>query len=198
MSFPQQKIYLVRHGETEWTLSDQHTGTTDIPLTKKGEQEAALLGKGLQGYKFNKILVSPLQRALMTCQIAGFMGSSEVDKDLAEWNYGQFEGLKTAEIRERFPTWNIFTDGAPGGETPSDIASRAGRIISKINITNGDIAIFSHGHFLRALAAQWIGLPIVEGRHLMLAPCSLSILGYERDTPVIRLWNDLSLTANKI
>src|SRR3990172_210121 len=122
MGFPEQKIYLVRHGETEWTLSDQHTGMTDIPLTKKGEQEAALVGKRLQGYKFKKILVSPLQRAVMTCRMAGLMGSAEEDRDLVEWNYGQFEGLKTAEIRQRSPDWNIFTDGAPGGETPSDIA----------------------------------------------------------------------------
>ncbi len=198
MGFPGQKIYLVRHGETEWTLSGQHTGLTDIPLTKNGELEAALVGKRLQGHKFKKILVSPLQRAVMTCRIAGFMGSAEKDGDLVEWNYGQFEGLKREEIWKRSRDWNIFTDGAPGGETPSDIAVRAARVISKIKLIDGDVALFSHGHFLRALAALWMELPVAEGRHLLLSPSSLSILGYERDTPVIRLWNDTSHLLNKI
>jgi broad specificity phosphatase PhoE len=187
-----RQIFLIRHGETEWSLSGQHTGTTDIPLTKKGEKEAHLLGKRLKTYSFEHVLTSPLRRAQQTCEIADLSQQAEIDPDLAEWNYGAYEGLTTSEIWKTEPDWNIFLKGAPGGESLAAISSRIHRVLERLTECKGDIAIFSHGHFLRALATRWLNLPIREGKGLLLSPASLSILGFERQNPVLALWNDVS------
>lgn len=186
---PLNQIYLIRHGQTAWTLSNQHTGTTDIPLTKKGEEEAILIGKKLQNLSFTKILCSPLKRALMTCKNARLLEHAEIDPHLVEWNYGEYEGMTTPEIWEKSPHWNIFSNGAPKGESVAEVSSRADLILKKAHSLDGDIAIFSHGHFLRVLTARWLELNAKEGRHFALNPASLSILGFERTTPVIQLWN---------
>lgn len=182
-------IYLIRHGETAWTLSNQHTGMTDIPLTKKGEEDAALLGKTLQVLPLTKILCSPLKRALMTCENAGFLENAEIDPNLVEWNYGEYEGMTSTEIWAKTPHWNIFSNGAPKGESVADISSRADAVLQKIQSMGGTIALFSHGHFLRVLTARWLQLPAEQGCLFALDPSSLSILGFERITPVIQLWN---------
>jgi len=182
-------IYLIRHGETAWTLNNQHTGMTDIPLTKKGEEDAALIGKILQNLPFTKILCSPLKRALMTCKNAGLLERAEIDPDLVEWNYEEYEGMTSAKIWEKTPHWSIFSNGAPKGESVADISSRADLVLQKIQSAGGEIALFSHGHFLRVLAARWLQLPAEQGRLFTLNPSSLSILGFERTSPVIQLWN---------
>lgn len=187
-----RRIYLIRHSETAWTLSQRHTGLTDIPLTKKGEADATLIGKKLKNHPFEAIFCSPLKRAAATCEKAGFLKLVKLDPDLVEWNYGDYEGLTTAQIQERSPDWNIFLNGAPGGESIPDINTRASKVLEKIHSFQGDVALFSHGHFLRALAAQWLGLSIQGGRLFALSPASLSILGFERDNQVISLWNDHS------
>jgi broad specificity phosphatase PhoE len=192
MSFFHKKIYLIRHGETEWTLNGRHTGITDIPLTKNGEIQAKLLKKRLHGHLFQTILTSPLQRAVKTCELAGFLNQAKLDADLVEWNYGEFEGLTTEEIHKKVPHWNIFSQGAPQGESPADVRARAARVLAKIQALHGDVALFSHGHFLRALATQWLQLAVEEGRLFALSPASLSILGFERATQVLLLWNDIS------
>ena len=192
LEFPHKKIYLVRHGETEWTLSGKHTGITDIPLTKNGEEEAAHLCKRLKGYAFQTVLSSPLQRAYRTCEISGFSKQARLDPDLTEWNYGQFEGLTTEEIWKQQPHWNLFTNGAPNGENLADINVRTARVLSKIQSLRGDVLLFSHGHFLRTLAAKWLQLPIQDGKLLALFPASVSILGFERNNHVLTLWNDVS------
>jgi probable phosphoglycerate mutase len=189
---PNRKIYLIRHGETTWTLSGQHTGSTDIPLTSKGEQDALLLGKRLKGHTFEKVLTSPLKRAEHTCELTGLLKHAYTDPDLIEWNYGDYEGLTTQEIRKQDPNWTIFDRGAPNGESLTDVTARANKILAKIHSSHGDICIFSHGHFLRVLAARWLNLSSLEGKHLLLSPSSLSILSYERTTPVLALWNDTS------
>ena len=187
-----QKIYLIRHGQTEWTISGQHTGITDIPLTAKGALEAECVGKRLQKQLFDKVLVSPLQRAKKTCEIAGFMDRAIIEPSLRECNYGEYEGKRSKDIHEIRPNWNIFLHGAPGGESIRDIENRAAYICRILQETQGDVAIFSHGHFLRALAAYFIHLSIAAGRHLLLSPAALCILSYERTIPVISLWNDTS------
>lgn len=192
MQFPTQKIYLVRHGETSWTLSQQHTGSTDITLTEKGKKEAVQIGKRLSGHPFKAILCSPLKRAQSTCEIAGLMQRASLDADLKEWNYGDYEGLTTAEIWKRSPGWNIFSNGAPGGESPADISKRVHRVLTKVQSFQGDVALFSHGHFLRAFAACYLQLQVEQGRLFALSPASMSILGFERSQPVFSLWNDLS------
>ena len=186
------KIYLARHGETEWSLSGQHTGVTDIPLTPKGERNARSLGQRLQGDRFTKVLTSPLQRAKRTCELAGFGAQAEVENDLVEWNYGEYEGRRTADIRKERPDWFLFRDGCPGGESLDAIAARADRVIARLRAINGDVLLFSHGHFLRVLVARWLGKPAADGRLLLLTTASLSILGYEHniEEPVLRLWND--------
>ncbi len=189
MNTIKKNIYLIRHSETAWSLSGQHTGRTDIPLTKQGEEDAAFIGKKLSAHTFTTILCSPLKRAKETCKIAGFQPYAQEDPDLMEWNYGDYEGLTTPQIWEKSPEWNIFSQGAPGGESPSDVTFRANKILNNIQSCQGDVALFSHGHFLRALTAIWLNLPIEEGRHFALAPASISILGFERQTPVIVLWN---------
>lgn len=192
MQFSHKKIYLIRHGETEWTKSGKHTGLTDIALTERGEQEAVLIGKRLQGHSFISILTSPLQRALQTCAKAGFQKKSYQDSDLIEWNYGDYEGMTTEQIWKKDPHWNLFLNGAPHGETIVEIEARANRVWNKIHSLNGDVALFSHGHFLRVLAARWLQFSAREGRHFALFPASISLLGFERTTPVLNLWNDTS------
>lgn len=186
------KIYLARHGETAWSLSGQHTGTTDIPLTENGERNARNLGARLRDAPFDHVFTSPLQRARRTCELAGFGGSAEIDPDLVEWNYGDYEGQRTADIRKERPNWFLFRDGCPGGETPDAVGARADRVIARLRALNADVIVFSHGHFLRVLGARWLGMPASDGRLLLLTTASLSILGYEhnREEPVLRLWND--------
>ena len=186
-------VYVARHGDTAWTVSRQHTGLTDLPLTSEGERHARLLGNRLQGLDFVKVFTSPLQRAARTCELAGFGAVGEVDPDLVEWDYGEYEALRDREIFAKHPDWNLFRDGCPGGESPAQISERADRVVQRIRAAAGDVLLFSSGHFIRVLAARWLGLaPGYVGRHLMLNPSSLSALSYEHtlSQPVIRLWND--------
>jgi len=186
-------VYLARHGETAWTISGQHTGLTDLPLTERGERTAGRLGDRLKGLTFSLVLTSPLKRAERTCELAGFKPVAEVDKDLVEWDYGQYEGRRTAEIRAERPDWELFRDGCPGGESPQQVSVRADRIVSRIRAVTGNALIFTSGHFLRVLATRWLGLePSVNCKYFMLSTASLSALGYEHDRsrPVIRLWNE--------
>jgi broad specificity phosphatase PhoE len=184
--------YLARHGETAWSLSGQHTGLTDIPLTERGERNARRLGERLTGLTFARVFTSPLRRAFRTCDLAGFAAVAEVDADLVEWNYGQYEGRRTAEIRAERPDWQLFRDGCPGGETPDEVGARADRVVSRVRAVQGDVLLFSSGHFLRVLAARWLGVEHGAGRFFLLSTASLSALGYEHDLtqPVIRLWDD--------
>lgn len=186
-------VYLARHGETAWTLSGQHTGLTDLALTPNGERNARRLGDRLKGLRFTAVFTSPLQRAARTCALAGFGGVAETDPSLVEWNYGEYEGLKSADILARHPEWDLFRDGCPGGESPSEIAKRADRVVQSLRALSGDVLLFSSGHFLRVLAARWLGLgPDSAGRYFVLSTASLSALSYEHNLsqPVIRLWND--------
>ena len=186
-------IYMARHGNTAWTLSGQHTGLTDLPLTPDGERNARRLGERLKGMAFVKVFTSPLQRASRTCELAGFGKGVEVDPDLVEWNYGDYEGLTSAEILQNRRDWQLFRDGCPGGESPSQIGARADRVIQRIRAVGGNVLLFSSGHFIRVLTARWLALgPGVGGRYFVLNPASLSAIGYENDfsRPVIRLWND--------
>lgn len=186
-------VYLARHGETEWTISGQYTGKTDLPLTDRGRRNALRLGQRLHGMAFARVFTSPLQRATQTCELAGFGDQSEVVSDLREWDYGIYEGRRTAEIRAERPGWQLFRDGCPGGETPDQIVARADRVVSRVRAVDGDVLLFSSGHFLRVLAARWIGEEAAIGRSLMLSTASLSILSYAHDLsePVIQLWNDI-------
>jgi probable phosphoglycerate mutase len=185
-------VYLARHGETEWSLSGRHTGLTDLPLTARGERNARRLGERLQGSTFAKVFTSPLQRATKTCEFAGFKSAAEVDRDLVEWNYGDYEGKRGAEILKDRPDWQLFRDGCPGGESPAQIAGRADRVVRRVRSVPGNTLIFSSGHFLRVLAARWLGLEPIAGRYLLLLTASVSALGYEHNLaePVIRFWND--------
>jgi broad specificity phosphatase PhoE len=185
-------IYLARHGETAWSLSGQHTGLTDLALTERGERNARQLGNRLSGLAFAKVFTSPLQRAARTSELAGFTAVAEVDRDLLEWNYGDYEGRRTTEIHVERPDWQLFRDGCPGGESPSQVGARADRVVHRIRALEGDALVFSSGHFLRVLAARWLGLDPAAGRFLLLSTASLSALSYEHDLsePVIRLWND--------
>jgi probable phosphoglycerate mutase len=185
-------VFLARHGETAWTVSGQHTGLTDIPLTERGERNARRLGERLKGLDFAKVLTSPLQRAWRTCELAGFGDRAEVDAELVEWNYGRYEGLTTAEILKANPDWQLFRDGCPAGESVAQIGARADRVRVRLRAVHGDVLVFSSGHFLRVLAACWCGLGAAGGRLLYLSTATLSTLGYEHSPsePVIRLWND--------
>lgn len=185
-------IYLARHGETAWSLSGQHTGTTDIPLTERGEQNARRLGERLRGMRFAKVFTSPLIRAARTCDLAGFGAVAEVDQDLREWNYGAYEGRRTVDIHKERPDWQLFRDGCPGGESPSLVGARADRVMARARAVAGDVLLFSSGHFLRVLAARWLRLEAGAGRYFLLSTAALSALGYEHNLsqPVIRLWND--------
>jgi probable phosphoglycerate mutase len=186
-------VYLARHGETAWTISRQHTGRTDIPLTPRGENNARSLGERLSGSSFAKVLTSPLERARRTAELAGFGAKSEVEPDLLEWDYGRYDGLRTAEIVRDRPGWSLFRDGCPGGESVADVGARADRLIARLRPIEGHILLFGHAHFFRVLAARFINLPPAGGQLLYLSTASLSVLGYEhsRDEPVIRLWNDV-------
>lgn len=186
----QLNVYLCRHGETEWSHSGQHTSFTDIPLTANGEQQAEKLKKRLEQIGFEKVYVSPLKRAKQTCEIAGYLDVAEEDEDLFEWRYGKYEGLTTPEIRKTDPGWTIFNHGAPEGESIQDVSDRADRVIERVRRFNGNVALFSSGHFLRALAARWCGLHASDGRSLALTTGSLCLLSYERDVPVITMWNN--------
>jgi broad specificity phosphatase PhoE len=185
-------IYLARHGETAWSLSGQHTGRTDLPLTESGERNARALGERLRGLVFAKVFSSPSQRAVRTCQLAGFGSEVEIDPDLAEWDYGQYEGRRTAEILGERPDWQLFRDGCPGGETADQVGARADRVVDRIRAVRGDVLVFSSAHILRVLAARWLGLEAAGGRYFFLGIASLSVLGYEHNLgePIIRLWND--------
>jgi broad specificity phosphatase PhoE len=194
MSDTLPNIYLARHGETAWSLSGQHTGLTDLPLTPQGEQNAKQLGVRLRGLSFAKVFASPLQRARRTCELAGFGTVAQVDRDLVEWNYGDYEGLRTTEIHAKNPDWHLFRDGCPGGESPEQIGARADRVVKKLREVNGNVLVFSSGHFLRVLATRWLGLEPSGGRFFMLSTASLSILSYENNLtqPAIKLWDDTS------
>jgi broad specificity phosphatase PhoE len=186
-------IYIARHGETAWTISGQHTGRTDLPLTEAGERNARNLGERLKGIEFAKVFTSPLQRAVRTCELAGFGRVAEVDPDLVEWNYGEYEGLTSAEIRASRPDWQLFRDGCPAGESPKQVMARADRVVNRLRAVEGNALLFSSGHFIRVLASRWIGIaPTVNARSFMLSTASLSALGYENDLSrkVIRFWND--------
>jgi len=193
MSEPLPVIYVARHGETAWSLSGQHTGITDLPLTERGERNARRLGERLKGLSFVKVFTSPLQRAARTCELAGFGAGAEVDRELLEWNYGEYEGRRTAEILADRPDWQLFRDGCPGGESPDQIGARADRVVSRLRAIQGHVLLFSSGHFLRVLAARWLGLEPGAGRYFLLSTASLGMLAYEHNNltePVIRLWND--------
>jgi len=186
------EVYLARHGETAWTRTGQHTSRTDMPLTARGELNTRRLARRLMGVEFARVLTSPLSRALRTCALAGFGGQAEVDPDLQEWDYGQYEGRRTADIRQARPGWDLFRDGCPGGESVEAVGTRADRVIARLRAVEGNVVVFSHGHLLRVLAARWLGLPAGAARHFVLSTAALSILGYEhtRDEPALRLWND--------
>jgi probable phosphoglycerate mutase len=186
-------VYLARHGETAWTISRQHTGVTDLPLTAQGEAEALRLGERLEGLRFAAVLTSPLQRAVRTCELAGFGSMAEVEPDLMEWNYGTYEGRTSADIHAERPDWQLFRDGCPGGESPDQIGARADRLARRVRAIEGDVLLFSSGHFLRVFAARWLGLPPAAGRYFVLGTASLSAVGYEHDRsdPAIHLWNEM-------
>ena len=183
-------VYLARHGETAWTITGQHTGRTDLPLTEHGADMARWFGERLNNATFAKVFTSPLRRSIETCQLAGFGAVADVDPDLLEWDYGEYEGRVLADILAERPDWQLFRDGCPGGESPDDVAARADRVVQRVRRLGGDVLIFSHGHFLRVLAARWIGVEPIVGRSLMLSAASLSSLSYEHSAdPAIRLWN---------
>jgi probable phosphoglycerate mutase len=182
-------VFMIRHGETAWSLSGRHTGTTDIPLTDNGRRLAQRLRPALAKETFARVLVSPMQRARQTCELAGLGAAAVIEPDLVEWNYGEYEGLTTQQIHESRPGWLIFRDGCPGGESPEEVGARADRVIARARPIEGDVALFAHGHVLRVLAARWIGLPAVSGQHFLLDTGTLCVLGYYRDVPAVRVWN---------
>ena len=182
-------LFCIRHGETEWSLSGQHTGVTDIPLTEMGRALAKRLAPILARQRFSLVMVSPLKRALETCALAGLADEAVIEPDLMEWNYGQFEGLTSSEIHKDHPGWLLFRDGCPGGETPDEVGLRTDRIIARALEAGGDVALFAHGHVLRTLAARWIGLPADGGAHFLLHTGTLSVLGFYRDNRAIKQWN---------
>lgn len=192
------QIFFIRHGETEWSLTGRHTGRTDVPLTANGERRASQFREVLQKFKFTHVLTSPLQRARRTCELAGFGAVARVEPDLQERDYGDYEGRTSVDIRAQQPGWNLFEDGSLGGESVEQISHRADRVLAGLRPMAGTVALFSHGHFLRALAVRWIGQPVQEGRHFALDTASLSILGYEHgndEIPAISLWNSGSIVG---
>jgi probable phosphoglycerate mutase len=184
-----RRAILIRHGETEWTLSGQHTGITDIPLTEHGRETARQLAPLAAKTRFVLVLTSPLHRARETCELAGLGDQAQIEPDLIEWNYGEFEGLTTKEIHERQPGWMLFTDGCPGGEGPAAVAARADRVIARIRAIEGDVALFAHGHFFRVVVARWLGLPAAAGSHFLLDPATVSVLSHYRGIPAVKGWN---------
>jgi probable phosphoglycerate mutase len=185
-------VYLARHGETAWSLSGQHTGLTDLPLTERGRRNAQQLGERLRGLSFAQVYTSPLQRASQTCTLAGWSAQAETLPELVEWNYGAYEGRRTVEIQADRPDWHLFRDGCPNGESPAQVGERADRVIARIRAASGNVLLFSSGHFLRVFTARWLGLAPFAGSYFLLSTASVSILGYEHNMsePVIRLWND--------
>jgi broad specificity phosphatase PhoE len=185
-------LYLIRHGQTKWSISHQHTGRTDIPLTDQGEEEARRVGERLRAVSFSHVISSPMQRAQRTCALTGLPSVAEIEPDLSEWDYGDYEGERTEDIRKGRPNWKIFRDGCPKGEMPVQVSARADRLIARLRTLEGNVALFSHGQFSCVLGARWIGLPIIDGPHFLLGTASLSILRYDPDhpeVPVIALWN---------
>ena len=182
------ELWLIRHGETEWSLAGKHTSVTDLPLTARGELQAAALRRALVGLSPSLVLCSPRLRAQATAKLAG-LAISDTDPDLAEWNYGEYEGLTSRQIREQAPGWLLFRDGCPGGETPQDVGARADRVIARVREVDGNVALFAHGHILRVLAARWIALPASAGQHFLLDTGTLSVLGYYQETPAMKIWN---------
>lgn len=185
------KVYLARHGETEWTKTGQHTGRTDIPLTPDGEDDAKLIGRRLAHLSFTNVITSPLQRAKRTSELAGF--EATVDADLMEWDYGDYEGKKTVDIRKLHPGWQLLADGAPNGETGAQVATRADRVVARLKAMTGNVLVFAHGHYLRVLAARWVGADVAFAAHLLLGTSSISVLSFDHgklDEPAIMLWND--------
>ena len=186
---PSQQVYLIRHAETEWSLSGRHTGITDVPLTESGREKAKLLAPVLAVESFALALTSPLERARKTCELAGFGESAEIDRDLMEWNYGEYEGLTSGQIRARAPGWSLFRDGCPGGESPELVGVRVDRVIGRVRVTEGHVVLFAHGHILRAFAARWLGLPVAAGGNFLLDTATLNILGFNLDIPAVKRWN---------
>jgi broad specificity phosphatase PhoE len=186
-------VCLVRHGETVWTITGQHTGRSDVPLTEHGEEEARKASALLQHLRFGSVFTSPLQRARRTCELAGFGDQAQPDTDLMEWDYGDYEGRRTSEIRAEHPTWNLFEDGCPKGETPEAIGNRADRVIARLRQLPGNVLLFAHRDIFRVLTARWLGLPARDGRLFYLTTGSVSALGYDHNPqePVIRLWNEV-------
>jgi broad specificity phosphatase PhoE len=184
-----EHIFIVRHGETEWSLNGRHTGSTDLPLTEHGREQAAGLGRELDGQPFELVLSSPLERARDTCELAGFGAAAELCDDLREWDYGDFEGMTTPEIHSAHPTWNLWRDGCPGGESPAQIAARVERVLARISGAHGDAIAFAHGHVLRVLTARWLRMEVSAGARFKLAAAAVGVLGYERDTEVIERWS---------
>jgi len=189
VSTEEQRVYLLRHGETEWSLNGRHTGVTDIPLTENGRVAARLLKPILAKVTFTLVLTSPLQRARETCELAGLGQFANVEPDLIEWNYGEYEGLKTDQIRLTSPGWSVFRDGCPGGESPEQVGARADRVITKVRAAAGNVALFGHGHFTRVLAARWINLSANYGENFLLDTATLNVLGYYRESPAFMIWN---------
>jgi probable phosphoglycerate mutase len=183
------ELVLVRHGETEWSKTGRHTGRTDVPLTEEGAHQAKLLSASLAGRRFERVLTSPLSRAAETCRLAGLGETAEARDELVEWDYGEYEGLTTPEIRLQRPEWVLWRDGCPGGERPEDVGDRVDRVLAEVRGTQGDVALVAHGHVLRVLAVRWIGLPPGDGARMALATATVSVLGWERQTRVVRLWN---------
>ena len=186
---PTQKVLLIRHGETEWSLSGQHTGLTDIPLTENGCNVARRLKPVLVDQTFSLVLTSPLRRARETCELAGLIERAEIDRDLVEWNYGDYEGLTPQQIHVLRPGWMVFTDGCPGGETSEQVEARIDRVIAKIRTVTGNVAVFAHGHLIRAFAARWLGLRASEGRFFLLDSATVNVVTYYRDSPAVKRWN---------
>ena len=182
-------LFAIRHGETAWSLSSRHTGTTDIPLTDNGRRLADRMRPVLAREVFALVLCSPMQRARETCELAGLGRRAVIDPDLAEWNYGDYEGLAPKQIHLMAPGWLIFRDGCPGGEAPEQVAERVDRVIARARTADGDVALFAHGHVLRVLAARWIGLPVDAGQHFLLDTGTLCVLGYYRNIPAVKVWN---------
>jgi broad specificity phosphatase PhoE len=189
---PRSDLWLIRHGETEWSASGRHTGRTDIPLTEEGIRQGRALGRYLAGRSFALVLTSPLSRAADTCGLAGYGGVAQPSEDLLEWDYGQAEGRTTAEMRAQHPGWSVWSGGPPGGETVDEVGRRTDRVIARALEALGEVVLFAHAHVLRILAARWLGLPPDDGRLLVLGPASLSVLGWEREVRVISRWNDRS------
>ena len=186
---PIQKVYLIRHGETEWSLNGRHTGTTDIPLTENGRKIAKRLASLLAREAFALVLTSPLNRARTTCELAGLAAGAEIERDLMEWNYGAYEGLTPEEIHAQAPGWMIFTDGCPGGERPEQVGARVDRVIAKVREVEGHAALFAHGHIFRVFAARWLALPAAAGSQFLLDTATLNILSYYRGIPAVKCWN---------